>query len=269
MPPKRLCLFAHFDPQGKIEPYVLYYLQCLKELECDIVFVSSALNLTDSEVEKILGLCVQVIHRKNITLDFGSWRLGLFEKLSERGFEHYDQLILANDSVYGPLFPLKDVFQKMEKRELDLWGITSNLEIEEHIQSYFLVFGKNALKSREFIEFWRDFKYYRSKQRIIELYEIGISRLAMRAGWKMGTLIDPNHFQEIDLNPTLYHWDQLIVELSCPFLKTEVLRLNRTASKKTAQWKEILASKSNYDLNLIECDIKRRTARTESNAESS
>lgn len=249
MPKKKLCLFAHFDPQGKIHSYVLNYVRELHQLGCELVFISSSENLQESEVVKILPYCRKLIQRKNLTLDFGSWRIGLMETPE---WNHYEQLILANDSVYGPLQPLGNLFQKMEEKNLDFWGITSTKEKEYHLQSYFLVFEKTVLRDPEFELFWKNFLYFRSKARIIDRYEIGMSRLAKKQQWRFGAFIE----SENTLNPTLYNWDRLIEEQSCPILKTEILKLNRLNSPRVAQWKQILASKTSYDIRLIEEHLK-------------
>jgi len=247
---KRLCLFSHFDRRNRIAPYVLHYLQCLRELGADIVFITTSEQLDPAEIPKLQPYCIQIIQRKNMSLDFGSWRIGL---LQAKTLSSYDQLILANDSVYGPLFPLPSVFEKMEPKKLDVWGITSTQEKTYHIQSYFLVLSKRVFQSEPFTSFWNGFQYYRSKERIISEYEIGLSRLARRENWKMGAYIEHSEMEGKgkDLNPTLFHWDLLIEKLQCPFLKTEVLRLNRANSPRVGQWEDIIRTKTGYDTALI------------------
>jgi lipopolysaccharide biosynthesis protein len=245
---KKLCLFAHFDAKNKIAPYVVHHLQCLRELGADIVFISTAEQLPEQEIAKILPLCTQIIRRRNITLDFGSWRVGLVEI---KNLSAYDQLILANDSVYGPFFPLSEVFKKMASQNLDFWGISSTRERDYHIQSYFLVFNKKTFESESFRKFWQHFHFYRSKRRIISEYEIGLTNWARDSHWHLGAYIEHSQVTLRDVNPTLFYWDRLIEEYSCPFLKTEVLRLNRAQSERIHQWQEIIHAKSSYDTGLI------------------
>lgn len=35
----------------------------------------------------------------------------------------YDELILANDSFYGPFEDIRKIFAEMESRDLDFWGL--------------------------------------------------------------------------------------------------------------------------------------------------
>jgi lipopolysaccharide biosynthesis protein len=160
------------------------------------------------------------------------------------------------------LFPLEEAFQAMSKKDLDLWGMTQNQEIQPHLQSYFLVFNKRAFTSPEFQNFWKNFRYYRSKRRLIQLYELGFSRLAKNYGWKVDSFIAANIGSGIqvdsngqELNPTLYHWDTLIEKFRFPFLKTEVLRLNRTQSPRIHDWKQILSNHTNYKPELIQSHL--------------
>src|SRR5438270_11829088 len=58
-PPGRrmLVLFAHFDLQGIVDPYVVYYLNALRGLGATIVFVSASPRLSPESVDPIRSLC--------------------------------------------------------------------------------------------------------------------------------------------------------------------------------------------------------------------
>ena len=149
---KRAVVFAHYDKDSIIDDYVIYYLKELKKISDTIVFVSCC-NLADKEIEKLNGIASHVITQIHDEYDFGSYKRGflyLQDKLNE-----FDELIFANDSCYGPLYPLEKVFSKMENENSDFWGITKNnfgykknlkhfFVKRPHIQSYFIVFNKNV-----------------------------------------------------------------------------------------------------------------------------
>src|SRR6202161_3084025 len=54
---RTLILFAHFDPQGVVDPYVVYYLKALYGLGATIVFVSGSPSLTAESVAPIREFC--------------------------------------------------------------------------------------------------------------------------------------------------------------------------------------------------------------------
>jgi len=255
---KRLCLFSHFDHDGKVDDYVVYFVKSLKALGADILFISTSENLLESEIEKVRPYCVYLIQRKNIGLDFGSWQIGwarantLYNSVSR-----YDQLILANDSVYGPFFPMMELFTAMEKKNLDFWGVSSSEELTYHLQSYFLVFESLAMKSEALAGFWNRFLFYRSKGRIIQEYETGLTRLALANRWKIGAWVEFNRAKHQGVNSTLFSWDTLIENERFPFLKTEVLKLNRARSDRLPFWAEILKTHSSYPVALIQDHLNR------------
>ena len=75
---RTLVLFAHYDPDGRVDPYVVYYLEALRQLGC-IVFVSSSPALTPESVDTIRSLCAGVYSNVTPSFDFGAhhtaWRV--------------------------------------------------------------------------------------------------------------------------------------------------------------------------------------------------
>ena len=174
---KRAVIFAHFDKDDIIDDYVVYYIRCLRDICIRLIFISTA-RLPESEVSKVEGICDKVIVRENIGYDFMSYKTGL-EQLKTGD---YDEVVLCNDSVYGPFFPLSEMFGKMERVECDFWGVTESCEIARHLQSYFLVFREKALKANCFQEFWDNLFIRANKQEIIDEYEVGLSQMLFNSG---------------------------------------------------------------------------------------
>ena len=59
---RTLVLFAHFDPQGIVDPYVAYYLNALHGLGATIVFVSGSPTLTPESVAGIRSSLCRHLH---------------------------------------------------------------------------------------------------------------------------------------------------------------------------------------------------------------
>jgi lipopolysaccharide biosynthesis protein len=128
-----------------------------------------------------------------------------------------------------------------------------------HLQSYFLVFEHSAMKSEALANFWKNFLFYKSKARIIQEYEIGLARMAMAEGWNWGAWVEFDREKHKGVNSTLYSWDTIIEKEKFPFLKTEVLRLNRAESERVPFWADILKANSSYPVELIREHTKRRS----------
>ena len=108
---ERIVIFAHYDKQNIIDPYVIDYLEELKKYS-EIIFVSDG-NLKDKELQKIQNLCFDNICQKHGEFDFGSYKRGfllLKEKYTEK-FNNLDEILFVNDSCYF----IKRIALKMAK----------------------------------------------------------------------------------------------------------------------------------------------------------
>src|ERR1700683_4387885 len=140
-----LCLFAHFDRDNRVDEYVLRYLAALKELNFSIVFTSTA-RLSASDIKRLGADCVDVILRENLGLDFGSWAAGLRKHRTAFG----RRLLLANDSVYGPIGSLRAAFDRLTSVPADFYGMVENTQIAPHLQSWFLLFEPWVVRDETF-----------------------------------------------------------------------------------------------------------------------
>ena len=181
---KRLCIFAHFDKDNILDPYVLFYLQEIRKVADRLVFVSTA-SLAPETLATLKPVCDAVLIRKNEGYDFAGWKFAL--QSEAEALNDYDELILCNDSVYGPFFPLEQIFSEMKGNACDFWGITSNYDIAYHVQSYFLVFRKTVLVSSAFQKFWKEMEIQKSKKNVIKHGEVHLSQTLLKAGFRAST----------------------------------------------------------------------------------
>lgn len=110
---KHAVVMAHFDQDGIVDGYACHYIKELLAICDDLIFVSAA-NIKAGDCERLEKLCTQVVVRENVGHDFMSYKVGL-EYLDK---SKYDEIIICNDSVYGPLFPLREMFEKNAGQEV-------------------------------------------------------------------------------------------------------------------------------------------------------
>lgn len=268
----RLCIFAHFDRDSLVDDYVLFHLRQLLAMDTDIIFVTPCSGLSVDQLAKLDPLCTQIVLRINEGRDIGSFRVGL--SLVENLLD-YQEVVLANDSVYGPLFPLDSVWKEMTPRGYDMWGITDSWSgggylpwDAYHVQSYFLVMNRRFLSGDMFRRFWQEHDFTLGRDAIIHNYEIGLSRRAKEAGYRIGAYCDycevrdfilahcPNYRFRDDLrrfwhNPTHFCWRELIQRFHCPFLKVDFVRDNHSRIPDACDWAEVLRESTPYDPTLI------------------
>jgi lipopolysaccharide biosynthesis protein len=219
------CLFAHFDKDNRVDDYVLRYLKHINKLNFSIIFISTA-RLPSSEVERLRADCFDVIVRENVGLDFGSWAAG-FAK-------HRDvmdgRLLLANDSVYGPIGSLSAAIGRLTAQPADFYGLVESIEIAPHLQAWLMLFepavvrhpALKAILSRPYAAM--------TKQQIIVEGEVDLSRHLTEVGFHYNALYRHSHAglvsRYLPANPTHFLWRELLLEQGIPFLKIQLLRDN-------------------------------------------
>ena len=105
-----ICFFSSYDKESIIRKDVYYYLNELVRSGFDIVFISTSDAITDGDLKKLSKCCVTIINRENSGYDFYSWKTGLEIR---QDFNMHTGLLLANDSVLGPTFSIKNIFIKI------------------------------------------------------------------------------------------------------------------------------------------------------------
>lgn len=269
------CVFSHYDPNGHVEPYVLQYLAELQRCGLAVVLVSTSASLDEASVRALEEVAAATILRENIGYDFGSYKVGI-DHLRHRGIRPR-QLLLTNDSVFGPFYPLDQVFKDAQAH--DLYGMTDSFDFHHHLQSFFLVYGERVLQSQDFTDFWNRVEFIDAgepgfKQQIILRYEVGGSQYFLERGYSVGAALPftdvlaracreyLDHLRaaqlqpgstvlplDIKFNATHRFWHTLL-DMGFPFLKRELLLVNPTNADITT-WSDEVRSKSDYDLTMV------------------
>lgn len=182
----QVALFMHFDGRGFVRQQLLDYMRELKENGRDVVFVSNSEKLTPYALEMVKEQCAAVLVRRNIGYDFGAWA----DALHHLGLPRADtqEIIFANDSVFGPLLPLGDLLRRLNYEKSDIWGLTESWQVRYHLQSFFLAFGPKALRAEAFGKFWNAVRPVPAKAYIVHKYEVGVTQAMMAGGLNCNAL---------------------------------------------------------------------------------
>jgi hypothetical protein len=224
-----LAVFSHFDRDGLVAPHVLRYVRDLAGAVDRLIVVSTA-DLAGPDRGELAGLG-ELIVRENIGYDFYSWKVGLDTVGDWTG---YDRVLLANDSVVGPLRPMPEILRTGPGSPADFWGMTASHEITPHVQSWFLVFERAALDSPELAGFWREMTPISDRRSVIVRYELGLSRLLLGAGLRPGAFLHPNRTQFVR---AMRRFEKVL--RSQPERAAWARKISGAHSD--AQWREVLA----------------------------
>jgi len=276
----RIAVLVHFDRQGRFLRYQQYLVGALEEAGFAVIIASNSPRIDQATLKQVLPRCAAVIHRRNVGLDFGAWRdaLGVIGDIA--GLEC---LVIANDSVFGPLQDIAATLERCDFADADVWGMTDSYDVRYHLQSYFLIFGPAALASDCFRDFWKRLRYIAHKRTVILLYEVGLSQALLKSGLRVKALFPYSQLVDavlrqavkgrpeghalgaaffdtllqnvnsgVPLNPTHYFWEYLITSLSFPFLKRELVEKNPVAIPFVINWRNALRESTNFPVEVID-----------------
>ena len=200
----RILIYIHFNARDELSDYVVYQLQQIRPTFNKVVFITnSKISLDDKN--KLTNLYDDFIQRENVGFDFAAWRDGL-KSVGWSELSHYDSLTLMNDTCFGPVYPMEDVYDFMEQRNgVDFWGLTehdvnivgmpgTNSNIPLHIQSYMQVFNKSVVKSKVFQSFWNGIQDYTDVTKVIQEYETQLTRILGDAGFSYSVFFDTQKY---------------------------------------------------------------------------
>lgn len=258
---RRICIYVVYDVQEHVDRYIDVILRELKKYTSKIIVVC---NWFQNDKDYALEVD-DVIYRENIGYDAGAYAY-VINKYQEL-IKEYDELLLTNDTYYGPIFSFGEMFKKMQDTDCNYWGITrhpgghcENIEISEHIQSYFLNFKSEIVHSDCFYEYWGALKNYSSIKDVIVNFEVGINTYLSEKGYRglAYTDIQQMEIQMLeDDNPYLRYSKELIMDYRVPIIKRRSLDFDNNWFGNAVKALAFINDVTEYEVDLIVTHIKR------------
>jgi rhamnosyltransferase len=229
---RRLVIYFFFDENGIVDNYVTYMLSAIREhTKTLIVVCNGKLNNAGSEV--LNSLCDELIIRENIGFDVWAYKAAI-GRIGWNVIRQYDEIIMMNHTIIGPLFPFSEMFEKMDLRDNDFWGITTHgkapigflkevcpneLFIPEHIQSHFIAVRKRLLESPEFENYWTSMPMINDYNEAVGLHEAFFTRTFAELGYSWGAYTNPDELADISYYPLMDFPSALVKKHRCPIVK--------------------------------------------------
>lgn len=276
---RRLGIFIFFDPQGIVDDYIEYLLREMQSVCTEIVTICNG-KLTEEGKKKISAYSKTIFCRRNQGMDAGALK-DYFVNLENRKYwSSFEELVWFNDTCYGPLYSMQNVFFKMEQRKpCDFWGITVHAKsnarwpgsnhdgIAEHLQSYFIVIKRQLLQDDRFFEFWKNIEVSNNFNATVANYELAMTQTFASWGYIYDAFCDT---REKDNNPdaicnlTAEAMYLLVSRYECPFIKrkdfvrTNAEALVHTNGEQVLRTMQYIRKNTQYDARLIYQNLMRR-----------
>ncbi len=229
---KRACILFFYDNDGIADRYNFYNIEQLKTV-CDYLLIVINGKLTNDSRNRLADVCDDMFVRKNEGFDSWAYKDGI-EYIGYEGLKEYDELILTNNTMFGPLRPLKDVFAETENVKCDFWGLQMNYGNPtqktylgralpwdckpDAVITNFRVIRKNMLHSIEFKRYWQQLAPINDYTDAVYIGELQFSYDMTSAGFIMHTL-DKGMQPEFSPSPTVIDVYDQISRLKIPYLR--------------------------------------------------
>lgn len=227
---KRLVIYFHYDPAGRIDTACRIAVQAMQNYGKVIFVTNGTLDPADRVWVRQSG--AGRIERGNTGFDVGAYREALLtlgrEKLAE-----YDEVILMNYTLAGPVCSLRAMFAAMDAHpELDFWGLTRHYamksarfggHVPEHIQSHFLALRPHLFASDDFWQYWQEMPLPESYEQSVIRHETRFTPYFAAKGYTWDTYVQTDDLKEIFVNPIMACPQELLQNRGCPFFKRRSL----------------------------------------------
>ena len=258
---RRIAVFSLYNERGIADDYVIFLLEKLREVVDKVIVVSNGDLSKHSEIA-VKASCDQLLVRENEGFDVWGYKAGI-DAIGYDALSKYDELILLNDTCYGPLFPFSEMFLEMESRDCDFWGSAAHKEMTPnpftgtghlpwHLQTYFIAIRKGMLKSDAFKKYWTNLPEIKTYVDAVLLHESQFTRHFTDLGYSAEAYLDPEKYGSH--YPAFINVDEAIIN-RFPLLKRRLffhdpafLEHNPVDLPRALR---VLKETSDYDMNLI------------------
>lgn len=226
---KRLVIYFFYDKDGIVDRYIPYMLDDVVKNCSELVVVCNG-KLTESGRDIFNHYADQLIVRENKGFDVWAYKTALdhygWDKLVE-----YDEIIMMNHTIMGPLYPFSEMFAEMNERDLDFWGITKYHKhpsnpfnivygyTPEHIQSHFIAVRRSMIESYEYQKYWNERPEIRGYEDAVGKHEAVFTKYFADMGFKWTVYTDTSDMEGYVPYPLMDDPRKVILEKKCPIFK--------------------------------------------------
>ncbi len=262
---RRLLIYLTYDKQNIIDDYIGYFLHSMRAVASSVIVVCNMPGI-EKGLYNLTDHADSIFYRENVGLDAGGFKDALCTYVGWDKLREYDELILANDSFYGPFDDIRRIFTEMESRNVDFWGLMQRGSGEygttgkdpEHILSFFYVFQAPLLHSEDFRNYWEAMPYYRDYMETVKLYERQLTKHFADLGYRYDAYADISVNESRNPRNQFFQCDYLSHEMmrkrNFPFLKRKQMASNTLfcqTQENVALSMEYIEIETDYDVDLI------------------
>ena len=238
---RRLCIYFFYDTEGIVDDYVADAVHAMKE-HCEKLLVVCNGKLTSQGRTRFYESGADIVYRRqNKGFDVWAYKYAL-DKTGWEALRNYDEVIMMNFTIIGPIHPLSEMFMAMDRKgaldfwglsvhhgeNYDPWGIMPNGYIPEHLQSHFICIRKSLLSSVHFRNYWANMRPINTYQEAIGYHEAIFTPTFEKLGYTWDSYVHSEDLKPLTSYPLMFRPLDIIRDRRCPFFKRKAFLLSAT-----------------------------------------
>ncbi len=271
---QRLAIFFFYDKDGIVDSYVDYLVENVRKN------VDQLLVVCNGKLDQLGRQCFEkytedILVRENVGFDVWAYKEGL-EYYGWEKLEAFDEVVMLNFTIMGPIYPFEEMFEIMNERDLDFWGCTKHHKIPadpfgrmacgyipEHIQSHFIAVRKSLLKTDDFKKYWEEMPMINDYFDAICKHEAIFTKTFADKGYSWDVYVNTDDLRDYTYYPLQMTPKELVKNRRCPIIKRRSFfhnfsdYLDYTAGEPAYELMDYITRQTDYDENLIWDNILR------------
>lgn len=259
---QRLGIYCFYDKYGHAASFIKTFLDDLMDNLDDLVVVVNG-QLSNQARQLFSEYTKTIIVRENKGLDVAAYKQAILT-LGWEKLESYDEVICLNDTVMGPVYPFREMFACMDRKDVDFWGITAYAgetvdkeQIPTHLQAYWHAYRRSLVSSPAFHEYWETMPLWKDYAEVTRKHEMTFTKHFTDLGFTWASYIDWRKYQGYSSYPLLYMPMQIVRDDRCPIFKRRSFFVDysayfdQTAGQPALDLYEYLRDHTDYDVDMI------------------
>lgn len=221
---RRLVIYVVWDRRGGVEDYVTFALEGFRDHAAYVLVVVNG-SLSDEGRAKLERVSDEILVRDNVGYDIWAHKDALAHmngRLAE-----FDELLMTNDTWFGPVGDYGSVFDRMAVERVHFWGMTDHAREEPnpfthrgvlayHLQSFWIAVRKEMFMSSVWRDYWRDLPQMPDYFDAVLKHEAVFTEHFAARGYSHGVAFASADYPTD--HPALFNADLLIAD-GCPVVK--------------------------------------------------
>lgn len=221
---RRLVIYVVYDRRGGVDEYVIHALAGLRDHASRVLAVVNG-KLTSEARRRLEAVSDEILVRKNVGFDIWAHK----EALEHVGaaIDDFDEVVLTNDTWFGPVRPYGPVFAKMDALDADFWGMTDHAREEPnpftgegvlpyHLQSFWIAVRRRMFTSQRWERYWRELPEMPSYFDAVLKHEAVFTETFVDAGFTSAVAFASADYPTD--HPALFN-PTLLIDDGCPLVK--------------------------------------------------